>query len=229
MRASSAPTAVSAVDGSPHLYAPPTGLALGTVVNDQDPQSRGRVQVTLLGNQLSVWAPCVVPSAGGSGSSAYGVALLPKVAEIVLVAFLTPDQPFVLGAVWSGQSTLPAEAAPVAQRYTIKTQAGSTLVFDDSGPTVTITTPNSNSIALTDAGNTCTVTVGSTTIQATASGVTVTTSSSVQLQTASMTVNASSVNVNAAMSQFSGVVQCDTHIANAVIGASYTPGAGNIW
>lgn len=217
------------MDGSPHLYAPPTGLALGTVVNVQDPQSRGRVQVTLLGNQMNVWAPCVVPSAGGTGSSAYGVALLPKVAEIVLVAFLTPDQPFVLGSVWSGQNNQPAEAAPVAQRYAIKTPSGTTLVFDDSGPSFTVTTPHNNSIALTDAGDTCTITVGSTTIQATTSGVTVTTSSSVQLQTSSMTVNASSVTVNAAMSQFSGVVQCDTLIASTVVGASYTPGAGNIW
>jgi hypothetical protein len=31
------------------------------------------------------------------------------------------------------------------------------------------------------------------------------------------------------MSKFSGVVQADTVIANNVIGASYTPGAGNIW
>jgi uncharacterized protein involved in type VI secretion and phage assembly len=217
------------MDGSPHLFAPPSGLALGTVVNTQDPQSRGRVQVTLLGNQMNVWAPCAVPSAGGAGSKAYGVALLPKVAEIVLVAFLTPDQPFVLGSVWSGQNNLPAEAAPVGQRYAIKTQAGSTLVFDDSAPSISITTPHNNSIVLTDAGDTCTVTVGSTTIQVTTTGVTITTSSSIQLQTSSMTVNASSVNVNAAMSQFSGIVQCDTLIANTVVGTSYTPGAGNIW
>jgi hypothetical protein len=31
------------------------------------------------------------------------------------------------------------------------------------------------------------------------------------------------------MSKFSGVVQCDTLIANSVAAASYTPGAGNIW
>ena len=37
------------------------------------------------------------------------------------------------------------------------------------------------------------------------------------------------ITVNAGMSKFSGVVQCDTIIANSVVGASYTPGAGNIW
>jgi hypothetical protein len=36
------------------------------------------------------------------------------------------------------------------------------------------------------------------------------------------------VNVNAGLSRFSGVVQADTIIANSVIAASYTPGAGNL-
>jgi hypothetical protein len=44
-----------------------------------------------------------------------------------------------------------------------------------------------------------------------------------------VTVTSPSVTVNAAMSQFSGAIQCDTLIANTVMGASYTPGAGNIW
>jgi uncharacterized protein involved in type VI secretion and phage assembly len=217
------------MDGLQHLFAAPTGLALALVKDNADPQTRGRVQVTLLGNQMDVWAPCVVPSAGGASGTTYGVAMLPKKGEVVLVAFLTPDQPFVLGAVWNGQNALPNEATPVEDCYAIKTKNGTTFVMDGSSPAVTITTPHNNSITLTDSGDTCTVTVGGTTIQATTSGVTVTTSSSIQLQTASLTVTASSVTVNAAMSQFSGVVQCDTMIANSVVGASYTPGAGNVW
>lgn len=213
------------MDGLQHLFAPPTGLALGKVKDTADPQSRGRVQVTLLATDMDVWAPCVVPSAG----SGYGVALLPKNDEIVLVAFLSPDQPFVIGSVWSGQTTLPSEAAPVSQRYAIKTKAGTNMVFDDAAPSLSLTTPHNNSIAITDSGDTCTVTVGSTTIQATTTGVTITTSATIELKTSTLTVDASSVTVNAAMSKFSGVVQCDTMIANAVVGTSYTPGAGNIW
>ncbi len=37
------------------------------------------------------------------------------------------------------------------------------------------------------------------------------------------------VTVDAAISQFSGVVHCDTLITNSVVSPSYTPGAGNIW
>jgi uncharacterized protein involved in type VI secretion and phage assembly len=217
------------MDGMQHLFAPPTGLALGRVKDTADPQSRGRVQVTLVATDIDIWAACVVPSAGTASGVNYGVSLLPKNDEIVLVAFLSPDQVFVIGSVWSGQSTLPDEAAPVAQRYTIKTGAQTTMVFDDSAPSFSVTTRDKNSFTLTDAGDTCTIQVGSTTIQATTTGVTVTTSASIDLKTASLTIDASTVTVNAAVSKFSGVVQCDTMIANSVVGTSYTPGAGNIW
>lgn len=208
-----------------HLYAAPTGFALGTVVDTVDPQARGRVQVSLDAAGVNVWAPCVVGSAGNN----YGVALLPKIGEIVLVGFLSPDQPFVLGAVWSGRNAMPSDAAPVAQRYAIRTASGTTMLFDDAKPAFSVTMPSGDSLELDDTDQSCTVTVGGTTIKATTSSVTITTSSSVELKTASLTVTASSVNVNAATSQFSGIVQCDTMIANTVIGTSYTPGAGNIW
>ena len=45
----------------------------------------------------------------------------------------------------------------------------------------------------------------------------------------SVILNAGAVSVSAAISKFSGVVQCDTLISNSVVSQSYTPGAGNIW
>jgi uncharacterized protein involved in type VI secretion and phage assembly len=208
-----------------HLYAPPTGLALGKVKDTGDPHSRGRVKVTLLSNGMDLWAPCVVPSAGKN----YGVSLLPKADEIVLVAFLSPDQAFVIGAVWSGQQSQPAEATPVAQRYAIKTHSGTTMVFDDAGPSLTVTTPHGNSITLSDSTDNCTVKVGSTSIEATPTGVTVTTGATIELKTAALTVNATTVTVNAGSSVFSGIVKCDTLITNSVVSTSYTPGIGNLW
>jgi hypothetical protein len=41
--------------------------------------------------------------------------------------------------------------------------------------------------------------------------------------------SAGMVTVNSGMSKFSGVVKCDSIIANTVVGSSYTPGAGNVW
>lgn len=131
---------------------------------------------------------------------------------------------------WDGDETFvfPAPATH-AQRYAIKTPSGTTMLFDNSAPSFSVTTKDQNSITLTDAGDTCTIQIGGTTIQATTSSVTITTSTSVTVQTAALTVSAPTVTVNSAMSQFSGVVQCDTLIANTVVGTSYTPGAGNIW
>ncbi len=60
-------------------------------------------------------------------------------------------------------------------------------------------------------------------------GVAVRSSGQVSVDASTVTVNAASVTVNAGMSRFSGVVQADTVITNAVVSASYTPGAGNIW
>jgi uncharacterized protein involved in type VI secretion and phage assembly len=217
------------MDAMQHLFAPPTGLALGRVKDTDDPQSRGRVKVNLVATDMDIWAACVVPSAGTASGVNYGVSLLPKNDEIVLVAFLSPDQAFVIGSVWSGRGSQPDEAAPVAQRYTIKTGAQTTMVLDDSGPSFSVTTRDKNSITLTDADDSCTVQVGSTSIHATTSGVTITTTASIELDTQSLTVNASSLTVNASTSQFSGLVQCETLITNSVVSTSYTPGAGNIW
>jgi uncharacterized protein involved in type VI secretion and phage assembly len=217
------------MDAMQHLFAPPTGLALGRVKDTDDPQSRGRVKVKLVATDMDIWAACVVPSAGTASDVNYGVSLLPKNDEIVLVAFLSPDQAFVIGSVWSGRGSLPDEAAPVAQRYTIKTGAQTTMVFDDSGPSFSVTTRDKNSITLTDADDSCTVQVGSTSIHATTSGVTITTTASIELDTQSLTVNASSLTVNASTAQFSGLVQCETLITNSLVSTSYTPGAGNIW
>lgn len=42
-------------------------------------------------------------------------------------------------------------------------------------------------------------------------------------------MSASLSETNAPIGKFSGIVQCDVIQANTVIGATYTPGAGNIW
>ena len=39
----------------------------------------------------------------------------------------------------------------------------------------------------------------------------------------------SRAHVDAAITNFTGVVQCTALIASAVVSSSYTPGAGNIW
>ena len=61
------------------------------------------------------------------------------------------------------------------------------------------------------------------------SGVTVVAAAQVSVKATAQVERGGTVTVNAGMSKFSGVVQCDTLIANTVISSAYTPGAGNIW
>lgn len=214
------------MDGMRHGLDAPSGLALGTVTDTADPARRGRVQVAIGGYGVSLWAPVIVASAGVG----YGVAALPRLGEIVMLAFLSPDQPFVLGAVWSGASAAPNEADPVQDRYVVRTPAGTVLLFDDKGPSLVVTTPAGNTLTLTDAaGGAFHAVVGPTSVEATASAVTVQTTGTVTVQASGVTVSAPQVTVNAAMSRFSGAIQCDAIIANTVMGTSYTPGAGNLW
>lgn len=209
-----------------HSLGPLHDLHLGTVLDNEDPESRGRIKVRLHASGLELWASVVVPSAG----SGYGVSCLPRQHEQVVLAFVSPDLPMVLGAVWSGGSTLPAQAGPVEQRYLIQTPAGLKLLFDDQAARVRIETPAGHHLTIIDQGSgTVTIEKGSEKIEMAAGGITLTSAAKVKIQASQVEVAAGMVKVEAGLSKFSGVVQCDTLIANTVIASSYTPGAGNIW
>ena len=60
-------------------------------------------------------------------------------------------------------------------------------------------------------------------------GLDLTTSAKLTILASTVKSNVSMNIVNAASSHFAGVVQCDTIIATNVVGASYTPDAGNIY
>jgi uncharacterized protein involved in type VI secretion and phage assembly len=201
-------------------------LHLGTVLDNADPESRGRIQVRLHATGLELWASVIVASAGNG----YGVSQLPRQNEQVVLAFVSPNLPMVLGAVWSGSSSQPEDAAPVDERYLIQTPAGIKVLLDDQPPKVEIKTPAGYHLTITDEGSgTITVEKGSERIEMSSSGITITAASKVKVEAAQVEVSAGMVKVDAGMSKFSGVVQCDTLISNSVVSATYTPGAGNLW
>jgi len=73
------------------------GLAIGTIVNVQDPQQRGRVQLCLpdvLGDGASAWAPIANGKIGADGARAS-----PQPGDAVFVGFLGGDaaSPVVIG------------------------------------------------------------------------------------------------------------------------------------
>lgn len=211
---------------SAHSPGPLHGLHLGEVLDSADPEGRGRIRLRLPASGLEAWAAVMVPGAG----SGYGVSLLPRVGEQVVVAFVSADLPIVLGAVWSGGGSQPGEGAPVEQRYLIQSPAGLKLLLDDADPRIHLETPAGNRLTITDqGGGRITVIQGGEQVELSPGSIKVTGSGMVRVEAAQVSVSAGMVQVDAAMSRFSGVVQCDTLISNAVVSASYTPGAGNIW
>jgi hypothetical protein len=93
----------------------------------------------------------------------------------------------------------------------IETSSGQQITLQNSPASVLIEDANGNAIRLD------------------ATGVTITTGATLTINASQIEISAGQVIVNAGMTQFSGVVQADTVIANSVVASSYIPGAGNIW
>ena len=92
-----------------------------------------------------------------------------------------------------------------------------------------VRTPGGLEIHLDDAAGRVTIAGQGSTIRIDSTGITIQAAAKVDIEAAQVKVSAGMVEVDAGMSKFSGVVQCDTLIANSVVAASYTPGAGNVW
>lgn len=214
------------------------GVHSGIVVDVKDPDGQGRVKVMLPWSEqpgaarFEAWARLAVPMAGNNR----GMWFIPDVDDEVVVAFEGGDarRPIVIGALWNGRDT-PPEAMDAAgnndrkvirsrsgvtitlddrsgaERFEMRTPGGQTLVLQDGPGVVTVEDSNGNSIALS------------------ATGVKIQASARVDVTGSIVNVSAGVVQIDAGMAKFSGTVQCDTLIANAVVASSYTPGAGNVW
>ncbi len=202
-------------------------LQLAQVVDNVDPDSRGRIKVRLQATPMELWASVVAPSAG----QGYGVSFIPRLDEMVVIAFVTPELPLVLGSVWAGQSSVPEDADPQEDHYVVRTPAGTVVEFDDSdGPKVEMRTQSGYRININESsGGEITIERGAQSIKLTPAEINIDSSGPVNINSSTVNVSAAMVKVDAAMSKFSGVVQADTVIATSVVGTTYTPGAGNIW
>jgi uncharacterized protein involved in type VI secretion and phage assembly len=215
---------------------------LAQVINVQDPANRNRVQVRLFNvdgvadQDGAVWARVSVPFAGGSR----GAFFIPDVGDEVVVAFLggDPRTPIVIGSLWNGHDQAPETiggSGASVDRWTITGKAGTRIAIVEqpaSSATISFTTPGGLTGTLTDQdGSIEFKNSANTSVRIDSSGVTVNApSGQVQVTAASQVqITAPQVTVNAAMSQFNGMVQCQTLIATSVDSASYTPGAGNVW
>ncbi|HEU5087555.1 MAG TPA: VgrG-related protein, partial [Roseiflexaceae bacterium] len=115
-----------------------SGMMIGLVTNNKDPEKFGRVKVKfpwLSEEDESDWLRVVVPG----GDNNRGLLFLPEVNDEVLVGFEQGDinRPYVLGGLWNGQDATicvdntTVKAGKVEQRL-IVSRTGHKIVIDDS-------------------------------------------------------------------------------------------------
>jgi len=215
-----------------HFY----GVYPAQVIDNQDPDNLGRVRIRLPwspdtdGDAYEAWARIATMMAGNNRGSWF----IPDVDDEVLVAFEggDPRRPFVVGMLWNGTDTPPERMDANNNLKTILSRAGVRMTMDDSDGAVSLTlsTPGGHSLVFDDGDRSVTATDSNgNVVKLDSSGVSITTGAQVKVQASTIEASAGMVTVNAGLSKFSGVVQCDTLISNSVISASYTPGMGNLW
>jgi uncharacterized protein involved in type VI secretion and phage assembly len=150
--------------GAPHrqggrIY----GVVIGLVTNNEDPDKLGRVKVKfpwLSDADESGWARVAAPMAGKQ----MGLYFLPEVHDEVLVAFEhgRVDRPIVLGALWNGKDTPPADNADGKNNLRVlKSRSGHTVTLDDTEGSEKITIADGkqkNRIVLSAADNSLEIT-----------------------------------------------------------------------
>jgi uncharacterized protein involved in type VI secretion and phage assembly len=214
------------------------GVLPATVVSINDPEGLGRVKIALPSipdtgsGTYEVWARIATLFAGKDRGSWF----IPDKDDEVLVAFEHGDgrRPYVLGGLWNGVDS-PPHSMDGGQQNNIKllcSRNGVKITLDDQQgqEKLILETPAGQTVTLKDGpGSIEAKDSNGNSIKMEASGITVEAAAKVTINAAQVAVSAGMVTVDAGMSRFSGVVQADTVIANSVVSASYTPGAGNIW
>jgi uncharacterized protein involved in type VI secretion and phage assembly len=215
------------------------GTHLGKVVSVEDVEMRARVQVRLydhddVGEQNApIWARVAVPFAGAQ----MGAFFVPGVGDEVVVSFVNGDPrlAIVVGALWNGNAMPPEQLGGDGKRidrWTIVGKQGTRIAIEEAQgrpPKISFTTPGGVKGTLSDDdGGKIELSAQGSTVTIDGNGVSITTGASCKVNASQVDVTASMVSVDAAISEFSGTVQCNTLIATTVVSSTYTTGAGNI-
>jgi uncharacterized protein involved in type VI secretion and phage assembly len=212
-------------DGPPRHF----GLYPAIVTDIVDPERLGRIQISLPwlggeGSEVRAWATLLTPYAEDD----QGYQMLPSVDTQVVVGFEAgdPHRPYIVGSCWNGREALPESPSAGNDRRLIRTRSGSLLEFDDTAGAsrVTLSMRSGHTIVLDDAVQEVSIS------HMNGCSITMDVAGNIRINAnLNVDVTAAVMNVNAAVANFSGIVNCPTLIASSVVSASYTPGAGNIW
>ena len=214
------------------------GVYPALVTDLVDPDQQGRVKVSLPwspdagSSKYEAWARMATMMGGNNRGSWF----IPDVNDEVLVVFEggDPRRPYVIGALWNGSDSPPESMDGAGNNYkkVLRSRNGVKVTLDDQDgqEQLILETPGGQKMTMKDGpGSVEIVDSNGNSVKLETSGITITAAAKVTINASQVAVSAGIVTVDAGMSKFSGVVQCDTMISNSVISASYTPGAGNIW
>ncbi len=139
------------------------GKYRGTVINNIDPEQRGRIQaiVPAVSNVAPTsWAMPCVPMAGKE----QGVFMIPQIGSGVWIEFEggDPDKPIWVGGFWGIAAEVPKLALvpppiPPGQNVVVQTTLQNTLLLSDSAPTpvsggIILKSPTGATIVVNDSG-----------------------------------------------------------------------------
>ena len=138
------------------------GKYRGTVLNNVDPETRGRLMLSIpdvLGVVPSTWAEPCTPLAGPTGPP-MGVYMVPPIGAGVWVEFEhgDPNYPIWVGCRWGGPSDIPPLAhagVPVSPNIVMQTAGQNSFVISDlPGPTggIMLKSATGASIIVNDTG-----------------------------------------------------------------------------
>jgi phage protein D len=120
-----------------------SGLVVGIVTNNDDPEKLGRVRVkfpTLTQDDESAWSRIATPG----GGKARGLQWIPEVDDEVLIGFELDDltRPVVLGGLWNRKDVPPSPGSVsggVVKQRMLVSRTDSRLVLDDDKPQIELT------------------------------------------------------------------------------------------
>ena len=212
------------------------GAHLATVVDVLDPLDAGRVKVAMYATdpdgEGTLWARVAVPFAGDN----CGTYFIPDVGDEVLVIFVAgaANAPVVMGSLWNAATDVPETlTGNKVDRWSITGRAGTRIAIVEQSPSqekIEIETPGGVKAVLTDAGGgDIWLDVGVSRIQLNSQGISIATGQKVTVKATDIEITSGKIRVNAAHTQFNGIVQANVVVTDSVISTSYTPGAGNVW
>jgi plastocyanin domain-containing protein len=139
----------------------------------------------------------------------------------------------VIGSLWNGKDSPPASMDAAGQNpiKVLRTRSGLQITLDDTpgSERLELNTPGGQAVSLQDSSGKIVISTGASKIIIADNQIEIESSGKLVIAAPLTEINTGMLSVNTGMAKFSGVVQTDTLIANSVVSASYTPGAGNIW